>query len=271
MRVALLQAAGTPGDVTANLAAVRRAAHAAAAGGARLLVTPETFLTGYDVGAATLLALAEPADGPQVRALREIAAGAGIAIVCGYAELEGDAVFNSAVLVDREGRTRLSYRKTHLYGELDRACFRAGDGLAPVVEVDGVGIGVLVCYDLEFPEAARALALAGAQILAVPTALMEPSAWIAETLVPARAAENQVFVAYCNRVGSETSLTYVGRSCLAGPAGERVAAGPAEETLLVAEADPAAIARARARHDYLAERRPGLYGGVPARRPAPTA
>lgn len=129
-----------------------------------------------------------------------------------------------------------------------------------MVDLDGLRVGVLVCYDVEFPEAVRALALAGAQLVAVPTALMEPSAWIAETLVPARAAENQVFVAYCNRVGTERTLTYVGRSCVAGPAGEVVAAGT-EEQLLVADVDPAAIERARTRHDYLRERRPELYAG----------
>jgi predicted amidohydrolase len=113
---------------------------------------------------------------------------------------------------------------------------------------------------VEFPEAVRALAAAGAQLVAVPTALMEPSGWIAETLVPARAAENQVYVAYCNRVGAEGELVYVGRSCVAGPAGDVVAAGPAEQ-LLLADVDPAAIDRARTRHDYLRERRPELYGG----------
>lgn len=258
MRIALFQAAGRAGDVPANLAAIRRVAHEAAEGGARLVVFPEAFVSGYNIGAELLLALAEPADGAHVFALREIAAGAGIAVLCGYPELEGDAVFNSAVLCDRDGSVLLNYRKTHLYGDLDRGAFRPGDALAPVVALDGVRVGVLVCYDIEFPEPARALALAGAQLIAVPTALMDPSGWIAETLVPARAAENQLYVAYCNRVGTEGDLDYVGLSCVAGPAGGAVAAAGREETLLYAEIDPAVIAEAKGRHDYLRDRRPDV-------------
>ena len=259
MRIALLQAAGTPGDVPATHGKVRRAAHEAAEAGARLIVFPEAFVTGYNIGAELLLALAEPSDGAHVRALREIAAGAGIAVLCGYPELDGDEVYNSAVLADRDGSVLLHYRKTHLYGDLDRGAFRAGDRLAPVVELDGVRVGVLVCYDIEFPEAARSLAAAGAQLIAVPTSLMDPSGWIAETLVPARAAENQVYVAYCNRVGTEGELDYVGLSSVCGPdASANVFAG-AEETLLYADVDPAAIDAAKGRHDYLRDRRPDLY------------
>jgi predicted amidohydrolase len=262
MRIALVQAAGIPGDVAANLAAVRRAAAEAVAAGARFVVFPEAFVTGYNIGPELTGALAEPADGPIARELRTIAAGAGLALLCGYPELAGDwDVFNSALLVERDGTVLLNYRKTHLYGDLDRAAFRAGEALAPVVEVDGVRVGVLVCYDVEFPEPVRELALAGAQLVAVPTALMEPSAWIAETLVPARAAENQVFVAYCNRVGVEAELTYVGRSRVEGPDGRAVAVAGTDETLLVADVDLALIDRARTRHSYLEDRRPSLYGG----------
>ena len=260
MRVALFQAAGVPGDVAANLAAIRRAAHEAAEGRARLIVFPEAFVTGYNIGPELLLALAEPADGAQVRELRTIAAEAGVAILVGYAELEGDAVFNSAVLIERDGAVLLNYRKTHLYGDLDRAAFRPGGELGPVVELDDVRVGVLVCYDIEFPEPVRSLAMAGAQLIAVPTALMDPSGWIAETLVPARAAENQVFVAYCNRVGSEGDLDYVGLSCVAGPAGGAPLSAPKGEELLVyADVDVEEIDSAKGRHDYLRDRRPDLY------------
>src|SRR5687768_15035762 len=112
MKIALHQSSGTPGDVAANLEAVRRAAAEAAAAGARLVVFPETFVTGYNIGTELMHALAEPADGPVVGELRKIAAGCGIALVCGYPELGGPgAVFNSAVLVDRAGEVLLNYRK----------------------------------------------------------------------------------------------------------------------------------------------------------------
>jgi predicted amidohydrolase len=122
---------------------------------------------------------------------------------------------------------------------------------------------VLICYDIEFPEPARRLALAGADLVAVPTSLMAPYDVVARTLVPARAAENQLFVAYANRVGREGDLSYVGQSCVCGPDGGDVArAGRDEEALLVADLDLDAIARAREDHSYLGERRPGLYGAL---------
>lgn len=258
MRIALLQSAGTPGDVAANLLAVRRAARQAAAAGARLLICPEAFVTGYNIGAQRLAELAEPVDGPSVGALREIASETGLAVLCGYCERAGDAVYNSAVLVDADARTLANYRKTHLFGELDRAAFSPGEDLV-TAEVDGVKVGVLLCYDIEFPEPARRLALGGAQLIAVPTALMAPAVWVAETLVPARAAENQIFVAYANRVGSEGELTYVGRSVVAGPEGALAIGSAEDEALIHADIDLDAIARARRKYSYLDERRPALY------------
>ena len=260
MRIAVLQAAGSPGDPAANLATVRRFALTAAEGGARLIVCPEAFVTGYNIGPERVAELAEPADGEAVGALAAIAAEAGVAVACGYCERDGDAVYNAAVLVDRDGRVLLHYRKTHLFGKLDRAAFAPGDVPPPVAALDGLGVGLLICYDVEFPEPVRRLAVEGAQLVVVPTSLMAPSHWIAELLVPARAAENQVFVAYANRVGTEGELHYVGRSCVAGPEGRVVVAGPADEALLFADVEPGVIAAARERHSYLDERRPALYG-----------
>ena len=259
MRIALAQAAGTPGDVAANLADVERLAMRAGGEGARLVVFPEAFLTGYNIGAERLAELAEPCDGEVVGKLGQIAERAGVAVLVGYAERDGDAVYNSAVLVDRDGATKAHYRKTHLFGDVDRAAFAPGDQLA-TVDLDGLKVGVLVCYDIEFPEAARALADRGAQLIAVPTSLMEPAVEVAEYLVPARALENQVFVAYANRVGDEGDLHYVGRSCVAGPKGEVTRAGHDDEELLIADVDPRAIDEARARLHYLEDRRPELYG-----------
>jgi predicted amidohydrolase len=259
MRIALYQAGGTPGDVAGNMAAVREAALEAAAREAELVIFPEAFLTGYNLG-PRVAELAEPVDGPTILELRRVAVDSGIAILCGYCERAGELIHNAAVLIDRGGQVLLNYRKTHLYGSVDRACFAPGDEFA-LASLGELRIGVLICYDIEFPEPARRLALAGAQLIAVPTSLMSPFEWVSQILVPARAAENQVFVAYANRIGAEGDLRYVGQSCVAGPDGSRiVAAGEDEEVLLVAEIDPEGIDRARAVHSYLDERRPGLYG-----------
>ncbi len=259
MRIALAQSAGTPGDVAANLAAIERLTGQAAAGGARLVVFPEAFVTGYNVGPERAAELAEPVDGPSVAAIAALARASGTAILTGYVERTAEGtIHNSAVLVDADGTTRANARKTHLFADLDRAMYAPGDALA-LTTLDGLRLGVLICFDVEFPEPVRRLALAGAQLIAVPTALMEPSEFIAETLVPARAAENQVFVAYANRVGTEGDLTYVGRSRVAGPDGALLAdASPDGEEVVLADVDPARIDEERARFSYLAERRPEL-------------
>ena len=259
MRIAVVQAAGTPGDVDANLRDVRRLAAEAAGEGARLAVFPEAFVSGYNIGGDRVAALAQPCDGEAVAEIAAVAGEHGLAILCGYYERAGADVFNSAVLVDRAGRVAANARKTHLWGDVDKLAVGAGQGFTAAA-VEGVGVGILICYDIEFPEAARALALAGAQLIAVPTALMAPSTLIADVLVPARAYENQVFVAYANRVGREGDLDYIGRSCVAGPEGVVARAG-AEEAVLVADLDLDAITRSRRRHSYLEERRPSLYRG----------
>ena len=258
MRIAVVQAAGTPGDVEANLRDVDRLAAEAAGQGARLAIFPEAFVSGYNLGRERVAQLAQPAGGDAVRRIAATACDHGLAILCGYYERDGDTVFNSAVLAGAHGEVLANARKTHLWGDLDRAAVEAGAGFAAAA-VEGVGVGILICYDIEFPEAARALALAGAQLIAVPTALMEPGHLIADMLVPARAAENQVFVAYANRVGREGDLDYLGRSCIAGPEGVVARASTPEETVLVADLDLGLITRSRRRHSYLDERRAALY------------
>lgn len=129
-------------------------------------------------------------------------------------------------------------------------------------ELDGVRLGLLTCYDVEFPENVRAHALAGTDLLLVPTALMHPFSFVAESLVPVRAFESQLYLAYVNRTGPEGAFDFTGLSCLAGPDGTvRARAGRGEE-LVTADVDPALLAASRAANPYLRDRRPGLYGSL---------
>lgn len=260
MRIALFQGPEQAGTVADNLQRLEDAARTAAARGARLLVCPEMFLTGYNIGAEAAARLAEPADGPSVRRAAGIAREAGIALAYGYPErADGGAVFNAAILIDRDGRTLLNHRKCHLFGALDRGMFVPGSGEIALAEIDGVRVGLLICYDVEFPELVRLLALAGADLVLVPTALMEPFDVVARIIVPARAFENQLFVAYANRCGREGKLVYSGLSCVAGPDGvDLVRAGRGEE-LLTADLDLDALRQSRAVNTYLTDRRPELY------------
>jgi 5-aminopentanamidase len=261
MRTALLQSSGRAGSVAANLDVLDAAAGRAAAAGAGLLVTPELFLTGYAIGAG-LARLAEPADGDAADAIAETATRHGLVVAYGYPERDGDRVHNSVQLIAADGTRLANYRKTHLYGRYERDHFTPGDRPVVQAELPGLTVGLLICYDVEFPENVRAHALAGTDLLLVPTAQPHPFQFVAESLVPVRAFENQLYVAYVNRVGTEGGFEFVGRSVLAGPDGvARARAGRAEE-LVLADADPALLTASRAANPYLADRRPGLYGSL---------
>lgn len=250
--------AGLPASTADGLAALDAAAARAAAAGARLLVTPELSLTGYALGDA-VADRAEPADGPAARAVAAIAARHRIALVHGYPERDGDAVYNAVRLTGPDGDALADYRKTHRYGEYETAAFAPGGEPVVQAELAGLRVGLLICYDVEFPEAVRAHALAGTDLLLVPTALMRPYEFVARTLVPARAWESQLYIAYANRCGPEGGQVFAGLSCLAAPDGTVPARAGEGPRLLLAEADPALLRASRAANPYLPDRRPELY------------
>ncbi|MGW7822837.1 carbon-nitrogen hydrolase family protein [Streptomyces puniciscabiei] len=261
MRTALLQSSGRPGSIVENLKVLDEAAGRAAAAGAALLAAPEMFLTGYAIG-DDIARLAEPADGPCADAIAETATRHGIAVAYGYPERDGVTVYNSAQLISADGTRLANYRKTHLFGCFERDHFTPGEQPVVQAELNGLTVGLMICYDVEFPENVRAHALAGTDLLVVPTAQMHPFQFVAESMIPVRAWENQMYVAYVNRVGQEGEFEFVGLSVLAGPDGvARARAGRAEQ-LVVADADPAFLAASREANPYLQDRRPGLYGSL---------
>ncbi|MGW0844799.1 carbon-nitrogen hydrolase family protein [Streptomyces sp. NPDC002787] len=261
MRTALLQSSGRPGSVVGNLKVLDEAAGRAAVAGARLVVAPEMYLTGYAIG-DDIARLAEAADGDSADAVAEIAERHGVAIAYGYPERAGEAVFNSAQLVSADGVRLANYRKTHLFGCFERDHFTPGEQAVVQAELDGLRVGIMICYDVEFPENVRAHALAGTDLLVVPTAQMHPFQFVAESMIPVRAFENQMYVAYVNRVGREGEFEFVGLSTLAGPDGvARTRAGRGDE-LVLADVDPAFLAASRETNPYLQDRRPGLYGSL---------
>lgn len=259
MRIAILQTAGTSGAVEPNLEQLTGVADEAVGRGARLLVCPEMFLTGYNLEPAALAKLAEPANGSSAARVSDIARRSGLSVLYGYPERDGDAIYNSAALVDADGQVLANYRKCHMYGELDRRLFTPGNTPSAFADLDGVRVGVLICYDAEFPEALRYVALGGAAIALVPTASMKPFEFVARALIPVRAWENQIFVVYANRCGTEAELDYYGLSLVAGPDGGIVAQAGASEELLLAEIDLDARERAQREFNYLEDRRPELY------------
>ncbi|QBQ13909.1 MULTISPECIES: carbon-nitrogen hydrolase family protein [unclassified Pseudomonas] len=261
MRVALYQCPPLPLDVAGNLKRLHQLAQEAT--DADLLVLPEMFLTGYNIGVEAVGALAETQDGPSAQSIAALAKNSGVAILYGYPERGADGqIYNAVQLIDANGQRLCNYRKTHLFGDLDNSMFSAGDDDFPLVELNGWKLGFLICYDLEFPENTRRLALAGAELILVPTANMVPFDFVADVTVRARAFENQCYVAYANYCGQEGEIQYCGQSSIAAPDGQRIAQASLDEALIVGTLDRQLMVDSRAANRYLLDRRPELYGAL---------
>ncbi|MDE1910658.1 MAG: carbon-nitrogen hydrolase family protein [Pseudomonas sp.] len=261
MRVALYQCPPLPLDVAGNLKRLHQLAQEA--NDADLLVLPEMFLTGYNIGVEAVGALAETQDGPSAQSIAALAKNSGVAILYGYPERGADGqIYNAVQLIDANGQRLCNYRKTHLFGDLDNSMFSAGDDDFPLVELNGWKLGFLICYDLEFPENTRRLALAGAELILVPTANMVPFDFVADVTVRARAFENQCYVAYANYCGQEGEIQYCGQSSIAAPDGQRIAQAGLDEALIVGTLDRQLMVDSRAANRYLLDRRPELYGAL---------
>ena len=272
MRVGLLQFTPRPSDVRANL---DRIAQALASVEADLIVLPELCTTGYLFASRSeIAALSEPVpDGPTCEAMAALSRDRRTAIVWGMAQAAGERLFNSAVMVTPQGEFHV-YRKAHLFVD-EKDLFDRGDSPFPVFEVPfghrhsdfelraSTKVGMLVCFDHFFPEAARSLALRGAQIICHPSNLVLEYAHANSVT---RAVENRVFWILANRTGSETlgekTLTFNGRSQIVAPDGRLlVAAGPDSEETLIADITPteALDKKVTPRNDLLADRRTDLY------------
>ncbi len=262
MRIALYQGSPQPLDVAGNLERLQQQAYLAAGRGAQLLVCPEMFLSGYNIGSEAAERLAEAEDGPSAMRVVEIAQANRIAIIYGYPELADDGrIYNSVQLIDGHGSSLANYRKTHLFGGLDRAMFSPGDNHFPVVELAGWQVGMLICYDIEFPENARRLAMAGAELIVVPTANMEPFDFICQVTVRSRAYENQCYLVYANYCGAEGEIQYCGHSSIVAPDGSILAMAGRDSVMLSADLELQRVHEGRANTPYLKDLRAELHGG----------
>ncbi len=230
--VAAAQFEPRPGDVRWNISRVLELASQAGVGGADLVVLPELVTTGYYMF-ERFHQLAEPLDGPTVTILHELARRYGMHVVLGMAERGVDgAVHDSAVMVGPRGLTGV-YRKVHLW-DIERDVFVSGDGV--VVEDTGTDLGhlgLLVCYDLEFPVTTELVAAAGASLLAAPAAFSNLTLWRAT--LEARARDLEVPIVAANRLGDELESTFCGHSTIMGPDGVVLAEAGTEPGIVMAE------------------------------------
>jgi predicted amidohydrolase len=267
MRAAAVQLTATA-DKARNLATADRLVRAAAAGGAQLVVLPEKWSV---LGpGAVVRDGAEPLDGPAITWAREAAAELGIDLIAGSVaeRVPGEERGrNTSVHVGPSGEIQAVYRKVHMFDvEVDGTVYRESEHEAPgdepvLTEAAGVPVGMTVCYDLRFPELFRILAVRGARILAAPSAFTLATTrdhW--ETLVRARAIENQAFVVAANQIGEHgPGLRSGGRSMIVDPWGVVLAVAPDRETVIAADLDLDQQDEIRRRLPSLANRRPSAY------------
>lgn len=250
LQVAILQCEGSPGEPEANLALLDAACAQSVAAGDTLLVTPELFLSGYNIGPeAGRLAVCR--DDPLLARLSELSSRHGIGLCVGYPERAEGAVYNSALLIEPGGQVLGNYRKHRPIGDYEHATFARGNTGDMTATIAGVQVGVLICYDVEFPENARRLARAGVELIIVPTALPHDFGFVSEKMVPTRAFENGVFVAYADRCGVEGERRYAGLSCIVAPDGGDLARAGTDDAVLRARVAPADYAHLAERLPYL--------------------
>jgi len=283
VRIALFQSNPVFGDVKANLDRVEEVIGRLKAD---MLVLPELFSTGYLFASEEeVRRLAEPIpDGESVRRLAGLVRKTGVAIAGGILERDGEAIYNSAVLIMPEGDANEAagagagspgglrmqdgaaiglYRKVHLFDE-EKRWMRPGDVGYPVFDFRGVRFGIIICFDWTFPEATRCLAVQGMDVLLHPSNLVLP---YCQDAMRTRALENGIFAVTANRVGEESledgrRLTFTGTSQIVGPRGEVLArAGHDEEELRVGEIEPELARRKELteRNHMFRDRRPETY------------
>lgn len=255
LRVALWQADTIWEDPEANRQKAREAIARAAREGARIVALPEVFATGFTMAAEQW---AEPIPGTTSEFLSQCAREHRIHVV-GSAIEAHDRPRNTAFVIDPEGDLRLVYRKIHPFSYGKESEHYEGGTELHVTEVEGVTVGLQICYDLRFPETFRALIDRGAEVIFVVANWPVKRARHWSCLLEARALENLVAVCGVNRTGSDPLLTYPGLSAVHDHQGVALARAGAEETLLFADIDLAALRKWREQFPALRDRRPEVY------------
>lgn len=270
MRIAGVQTDVTFRDTSANLAKLEDIVTREASSGTDLTIFPECYASGYCFDSlAEALPFGESIPGPATDRVAALCARLRTHVIFGLLERVGSTLYNTAVLIGPDGLIG-SYRKVHLpWLGVDRFT-TAGDRPFEVFTAAGVRIGMLICYDGGFPEASRVLALAGADLICLPTNWPPGGAYMADYSINARAMENGIFFAAVNRVGVENGFSFIGKSRICHPTGATLSSlDHAAEGILRADIDPAVarnkrVVRVPGKHviDRMADRRPAFYSAV---------
>lgn len=257
MNVELAQITGRDGDTAYNLARALGVIETCASE-TQLLVLPETYLTGFPTK-ANVAQIAEPLDGPSLKAICQAAKKKGLSVAVGLAENDGGRFYNTTVLITPDHGIVLHYRKTHLWSG-ERDVFEPGDRMVTGLW-NGLRVGLLICYDIEFPETARALGQLGVEVLIVTNGNFDPYGPNHRTCIMARALENQAFAIMVNRVGpSDDGLVFAGGSAVVNPFGDLLVEAGREEARIHMSLDTSLLAKARIPYIYGNDQRMRLNG-----------
>ena len=213
-----------------------------------IVTLPELFCSGYNIGSAIYDCAAERI-GKFYKTMTELAHRYQIAIHYGYPELSNGTLYNSAQMIDPSGEIILNYRKRLIPPGIEEGVFSKGKHDS-IVTFKGVKIATLICYDAEFPENVRRVAVNGAELILVPTALSAQWGIVAEKVVPSRAFENGVYLCYANQSGSENDMLYYGGSCIVDPQGIDLARLGTEKGIITATISTEVVKRSQARLPY---------------------
>ncbi|MNC23043.1 2-oxoglutaramate amidase [compost metagenome] len=259
-RISLLQMDVAFGEPEANYRNAERLIREAAAAPEKpdLLVLPELWDTAYDLERLEQLA---DWQGERVQAWAgALARELNVSIAAGsIAEKREDGIRNTAFAVDRAGSVVSRYTKLHLFGPMEEDRHLIAGDKRTLAKLEGLTAGMMICYDLRFPELARSLALDGAELIIAPAQWPKPRMNHWRTLVIARAIENQLYVAACNRAGTGGGQEFFGHSMLVDPWGELLAEGGEGEEIITASLDSGRITQARERIPVFRDRRPDRY------------
>jgi len=217
--------------------------------GADMVLLPELFAHGYNIG-DKVRKRAEPLDGPTATAMAALARTHGIALHYGFAERSGADIFNAAICMGPKGDMLVHQRKLMLPPGFEQDYFTQGAGCS-FFDYCGLRIATLICYDAEFPETVRHVAQLGAQLVLVPTALGAQWGHVADTVMPTRAFENGVALAYANSAGAENGMAFLGRSVIVAPDGTRAAQAGSAAEVIFADITQEQVQAAQARLPYL--------------------
>ncbi|HWR43657.1 carbon-nitrogen family hydrolase [Sporomusa sp.] len=257
MKIAMLQMNVVAGDIAGNkdkgLTLISQAAV-----NADVIVLPEIWTIGYAL--KNVAQAAETIDGPFICRLTAIARNSGVNIVAGSIPLRiNDHIYNSALVIDRQGTIVASYEKVHLFSMYGEERFFAPGAKLGSFSLDGVNAGISICYDLRFPELFRSLALNGAQIVFVPAEWPAARGGHWRTLVQARAIENHMYICAVNCVGEHRGSPFYGHSLLVGPEGEILAEGGDQEGIIFGKINLEKVTESRLAMPTFTDRRPDIY------------